>query len=59
VDMWSSYSDAELELILDFLTRVGEVMRRKQSVFRQATRHPAPARGRTNGARKAARLAAP
>jgi DNA-binding MarR family transcriptional regulator len=32
--MWSSYSDAELELILDFLTKVGGVMREKQGTLR-------------------------
>jgi DNA-binding MarR family transcriptional regulator len=46
VAMWSSYSDAELELILRFLTRVGQVMRAKQAAIGKRGRH-APRRGRT------------
>jgi DNA-binding MarR family transcriptional regulator len=36
--MWSRYSDAELELILDFLTRVREVMLLKGTALREAAR---------------------
>jgi DNA-binding MarR family transcriptional regulator len=44
--MWSSYSDAELELILDFLTKVSDVMREKQGALRNGIRVKAPGRQR-------------
>jgi DNA-binding MarR family transcriptional regulator len=56
VEMWASYSDAELALILGFLTRVSGVMRQKQAFFREGGRAKAtPPRRR---AAKAARSAA-
>ena len=57
VEMWTSYSDRELELILGFLTRVGEVMRQKQAAFRQGARPAATTRGRSKSERNSARPA--
>jgi DNA-binding MarR family transcriptional regulator len=50
--MWSRYSDEQLELILDFLTRVREVMLRKGTALRGAQARSA------NGGKKRERRAA-
>lgn len=40
-EMWSSYSDAELALLLDFLVRCVEVLRARETALRQGRRRPA------------------
>lgn len=38
-EMWSSYSDDQLELILDFLTKVRDVLKAEGAALRAAQRH--------------------